>query len=154
MTKWYESENPGTVVRGGTWRAGVWVIVILLFFGLIGIAVWAFSVVTSDVKGQGDATKTKNSGTNRISAQEEYVDVYNDILAADKRVDVMADAVKRDPNTVNNTNLTGAINYCIQRVADYDGLIDKYTSADFIPEGYPEKIDSLSSDTDCKEATK
>jgi hypothetical protein len=151
MSKWYESDNPSTVVRGGSWRLAIWIIALIVFIGLISIGVWLFKVGTSDVKGQGDAVQTKNSGTNRIRAQEEYVQTYNDIVAADKRVQVMYDAKAIDPSTVNNTNYTGAVNFCIQLVADYDALIDKYTSADFIPEGYPEKIDTLNSETDCKE---
>lgn len=81
MPAWYESDNPSTVVRGGSWRLALWIIFVVLFIGLISVGIWAFGVGTSDVKGRGDAYQTKNSGTNRIRAQEEYVQTYNDILA-------------------------------------------------------------------------
>lgn len=121
----------------------------LLVVALI-IGVWAFKVATSDVKGRGDAVQTKNSSANRIRAQEEYVETYNEVLAADKRIDIMQAALDASPGSqVAQTNLTGSETYCVGVVKDYDALIDKYTSADFIPDGYPEQIDSLDPTTDC-----
>lgn len=112
---------------------------------------FALTVAWAPWKGQSEAFKAKNSGTNRIRAQEQYVQTYNDLLAADRRVDAMWHARKDDPTTVNKINYTGAVNFCIQLVADYDALADKYTSADYRPEGYPAKIDPLDKTTDCKE---
>lgn len=152
MTKWYESENPGTVARGGAWRLGVWIVVIILFCMVVGALIWGIRVATSDVKGQGDAITTKNSGTNRIRAQEEFVQKYNDVVASDRRIDQMGSALAQNPDSqIAQTNLNGAINNCINLVGDYNALVEKYTSADFIPEGYPTQIDNLSPDTDCKE---
>lgn len=156
MTRWYESDNPGTVVRGGTWRVMVLILVFLIFFGLIGIGLWAFGVFTSDVKGRGDAVKTKNSAVNRIAAQERFHDLYQDVVAADRRIDVMADALKRNPDSeVNQANLTGSIAYCIDAVAAYDAETQKYTKRDYLDYSLPQdRIDDTDPATDCKETAK
>jgi len=139
-----DSRQVGARVLG--WSLTTIVVVVLILVGI-----FALTVLWAPWKGQGEAFKTKNTGTNRIRAQEEYVQTWNDILAADKRVDAMWRAKKDDPTSVNKTNYNGAVNFCIQLVADYDALSDKYTSADYRPEGYPERIDPLDKTTDCKE---
>lgn len=135
-------------------RLGGWIILATVFVVLLGLGLWGFGVISSPIKGQGDAFKTKESGTNRIRAQEEFVQTYNDLLAADRRVDAMWQAKKDDPTQVNRTNYTGAVNFCIQLVADYDALGAKYTSADYRPADLPAQIDPLDRTTDCKENTK
>ena len=39
MTKdpWYDSSNPSTVVRGGTWRFGLWLAIVLGVIALVGV---------------------------------------------------------------------------------------------------------------------
>lgn len=152
---WYDSDNPSTVVRGGGWRLGVVVIVVMVFFGLIGIALWAFGVFTSDIKGKGDAIKTKNSAPNRIGAQEAFRDRYEDILAADKRIDTLAQGLKLSPDSqVAQTNYLGAVTYCQQAVAAYNADTQKYTRKDFLDADLPQRIDDLDPATDCKETVK
>jgi len=149
---WYESNNPDRVsgalaARGVIWVTGI-AIVVMLLSGLV----WGIRVVTSDVRGQGDALSRKNSGTNRIAAQERFEDMYQDVLAADRRIDVLADALKASPKShVAQINLTGAITYCIEVAADYDAEARKYTAADFRAIDLPEQIDALDPATDCKE---
>ena len=151
---WRADVRQGSAVaRSVGWRAAVGVLGILALVAVIGAVWWGVKVATSDVKGQGDALQTKNSGTNRIRAQEEFVQTYQDVLAADQRVDVMWKAAQANPTTVNTTNYTGAVNFCIQAVADYNALSEKYTSADYRPADLPAQIDSLHPATDCKEST-
>jgi hypothetical protein len=66
---WYESDNPSRVARGMSWRAGVWIVCAVLFFGLLGAGIWAFRVASSDVRGQGNATQKINAADNRLFAQ-------------------------------------------------------------------------------------
>lgn len=150
MTKWYDSDNPSTVVRGASWRAGVWIGVVLLVVALVSVGVWGFKVATSDVKGQGDAVVQKNSANNRIAAQERFEDLYADIKATDAKIAPARKAVKVNPTTVNQTNLTGLINYCLDVVGDYNAEARKYTSADFRAIDLPAEISDLDSATDCK----
>jgi len=149
---WYESDNPGTVARGAAWRIGVGVLALLALCAVIGIGAWGFGVATSDVKGQGDAVRQKNDATNRIAAQERFEDLYQEIVQADRRITVMADAAERDPSAVNQTNLTGAINYCLDVVGDYNAEARKYTAAEFRAADLPARIDDLDPSTDCQGA--
>lgn len=152
MTKWYDSDNPSTVARGFSWRAAIWIAGAVLFFGGLSIAHWGFGVFTSDIKGQGDATKTKNSGTNRIAAQERFEELYAGIKAADERIDVMAAAKKAAPNDlVAQVNYTGALAYCIQIRADYNAEARKYTAEQFRAADLPAQIDATDPAFDCKE---
>lgn len=150
MTKWYDSDNPSTVVRGATWRAILWVLAVLLVVALVSIGVWGFKVATSDVKGQGDAVRTKNDSVNRIAKQELFEDYFADIQATDAKIGPAAEAAKADPTTVNKTNLTGLVNYCLDVVGDYNAESRKYTAADFRAVDLPYQIDTTNPSTDCK----
>lgn len=155
MTKWYDSDNPTTVVRGGSWRAAIWITLAVVFVLALSAGIWALKVASSDAKGQGDAARTKNSGANRIAAQARFEDLYAGIKAADERIDVMAVAKKADPkDVVAATNYTGAINYCIQQRADYNAEARKYTAEQFRAIDLPAQIDSNDPAFDCKETSK
>lgn len=155
MTKWYDSDNPSTVVRGATWRGMIWVFIIVVFFGLLGAVLWGFGVLASPIKGQGDAFKTKESGTNRISAQERFEDLYADLIATDRKLDAAADALMADKESqIARTNYDGLTNYCLDLVGDYNAEARKYTSADFKAIDLPDQIDNLNPATDCLANTK
>jgi hypothetical protein len=76
----------------------IWAGCILAFIALIGLGAWTFNVLTSGVKGQGDATIQKNTGSNRIAAQERFESMYQDIIAADTKIAVFAGAAKASPD--------------------------------------------------------
>jgi hypothetical protein len=152
---WYDDNNPTRVVRGFSWRAAIWITLAVLFVIGLSAGVWALSVGTSDVKGAGDATKTKNSGDNRIAAQEGFESLFQSVKAADKRVDIMAAAQKRTPDdTVAQINYTGAITFCTQAVADYNAKARQFTAADWRAPDLPYQIDESDPTTDCKETSK
>lgn len=69
---WYESTDPGRVVRGGSWRVALWIVGVVVSVGLISAGIWALKVATSDIKGAGDQTRIVNSANNRI------FDLYSD----------------------------------------------------------------------------
>lgn len=147
-TKWFESRNPDRVGAS----IGLRILLILGVIALIGVSVWGFKVTTSDTKGAGDATRSKNSGTNRIAAQERFEDLYAGIKAADQRLDVLATAKKAAPSdVVAATNYTGAVNYCIDLRAQYDAEARKYTAEQFRAADLPPEIDQLDPAFDCKE---
>jgi hypothetical protein len=152
MSKWYESDNPTKVARGAAWRVGVFVLIFIGFFALISVLIWGFRVVTSDVKGQGNAVIIKNDAVNRIAQQERFEQLFADVKAADLKIAVAAAAVTLNPldKTAQQT-YTGTINFCIQISADYDALARKYSAEDFRSVDLPEQIDRFDSSTDCKE---
>jgi hypothetical protein len=150
MGNWTEQENPDRL----GFSIGIRVALIFLVVAIIGLMVWGFRVVTSPVKGEGDATIQKNSAANRIAARQEYQNIYEDIQGSDQRIDVYAETYAADKSSVNLTNLTGAKTYCLSRVRDYNALSKKYLSADFRPETLPAQIDMLDPAFDCKESSK
>lgn len=151
-SKWYDSDNPTTVVRGGTWRAFIWVVAVLIAVGVISIGVWGFRVVTSDTAGKGNAVIQKNDANNRIAAQERFENMYQDVKAADAKITVAAEALALDPtDKTAQQNLTGVKNYCIQAAADYNAEARKYSAEDFRSADLPFQIDTFDTSTDCKE---
>jgi hypothetical protein len=152
MTKWYESDDPTKVARSASWRVGVFILIWLGVVALIGVLVWGFRVVTSDIKGQGNAVIIKNDAVNRIAQQEQFEQLYADIKAADLKIGTAAAAVALNPldKTAQQT-YTGTVNYCIQVSADYDALARKYSAEDFRAADLPEQIDRFDPSTDCKE---
>jgi hypothetical protein len=138
-TPYYESDNPSTVVRGATWRAGVWIVCAVVFFALIGVGIWAFNVATSDVKGQGDATRQVNTGDNRLAQQAYFEQTYADIKAADQNLDV--------PGTP--TEMSGRVIYCRRLVADYNAAARKQIASKFRAADLPAQIDTSDPTTDC-----
>lgn len=137
--------------RNGEPRVGLIIFLVVLFFIVTPLAVWGFRVATSDVKGQGDSIITKNSSTNRISAQERFEDLYADIKATDAKIGPAKQAMKADPDSqVAQTNYTGLVNYCLDVVGDYNAEARKYTSADFRSIDLPAQISDVDSATDCK----
>lgn len=142
-----DSRRVGIRVFGWSFTTVIAVIVIM-------VAVFALTVLWAPWKGKSEAFKQQQSANNRIFAQAYFQDQYNEILAADKKIDVFADAVKRDPTQINKTNLTGQIAYCVDAVADYNAEARKYLAKDFRDVDLPEHIDDLNSETDCKETKK
>lgn len=151
MTKWYDSDNPSTVVRGGTWRAMLWVVGVVVFVLLLGAALWGLGVISSPFKGAGDAFKQKQSASNRISAQARFEDLYADIKATDAKLGPAKQALKQNPDSqIKQTEFTGLQNYCLDVVADYNAEARKYLSMDWKAIDLPDQIDTTSPSTDCK----
>ena len=144
--EWREFDRDSRRAGG---RLVLWIVLSLLFIGLIGGLFWGWRVVTSPIKGQGDSVIIKNSAENRIAAQQAYVGAMNEVKRADRNLDVLAAAQK--DSAAAKTRYVGAVSYCQSVVADYNKLAEKYLSADFIPAGYPVVIDDRDPATDCKE---
>lgn len=152
MSKWYENENPSGLARSASWRVGVFILIFLGVIALVGALVWGFRVVTSDIRGQGNAVIIKNDAVNRIAQQERFEQLFADVKAADLKIGTAAAAVALSPldKTAQQT-YTGTINFCIQVSADYDALARKYSAEDFRSVDLPDQIDRFDSSTDCKE---
>lgn len=128
-----------------------WTIFTLLLIAAIGWAIWAFTVATSDVKGQGDAIIEKNSAENWVAAQERFEEMYADIVASDQKIPNALAALEADPeNPTLRTEHTGLVNYCLSAVGDYNAEARKYSARDFRSADLPEHINGFDSATDCK----
>jgi hypothetical protein len=148
MSDWDDLDNQ---TRHGYWYAIKWAIAILLASLVIAAGLWALGVVSSGVKGQGDAVRQKNSAGNRIAAQEGFQANYNEILAADRRIDVLWAAWQDDrTDPIAKTNYTGAVTYCVGLVGDYNARAEKYTQEAFRDANLPRHIGTDDAATDCK----
>lgn len=147
-TPWYDSDNPGTVVRGAGWRVGVIVLCILAFGGIVSAIGWGISVATSDAKGQGDAVKRVNNGDNRLAQQAYFEQTYQDIKAADRKLDQLAadKAAKIDGADIR---YSGAVTYCLGLTGDYNAAARKQVAAKFKAVDLPNHIDTTDPATDC-----
>lgn len=154
---YYESDNPGTVARGIGWRAGVWIVAAVVFFGALGVGVWWFKVATSDVKGAGDQTRITNDARNRINAQEWFHAQLAQIKSADKNLDEAAANLKAattdEQKSFWQTNFTGLKNRCNEMVAVYNAETRKVTRAKWLDPALPFEITDSDPATDCKETT-
>jgi hypothetical protein len=132
----------------------IWVLWVLAFIAMISVGIWAFRVITSDARGQGDATIQKNAGSNRIAAQERFESMYADLIASDQKIDVFAQAVALSPqDKTSQTNLIGTMAYCVQARNDYNAEARKYSAEQFRSADLPYQIYVNDPATDCKEST-
>ena len=130
----------------------VWVLLVLLVMGAVGWAIWAFNVAISGPKGVGDAVIKKNSSENWTAAQAKFEDMYADIEATDRKIDIAAATLASDPTdkTFQQT-LAGTKTYCISVVGDYNAEARKFLAEEFRSADLPAQIDNFDPNTDCKE---
>lgn len=148
---WYESDNPDRLARGFGGRVAIWSVVVLLFCGLLGTGIWAVKVVTSDVRGKGDAVTIKNEARNRIRAQEGFEKLYADIVASDRKVDVADAAAKASPDDRTlRQNAAGIRQYCLTVVGDYNARARSFSQEDFRAADLPFQVDGTDPKTDCR----
>lgn len=149
MSNWHDNPNSDKVARSAAWRIMVFVILAVLFVGLISAGFWAFRVATAPVKGQGEAYVQKESAENRIASQARFEDLYADIKATDAKLASAKQAAKSG-DVIKQTEYTGLVNYCLDVVADYNAESRKYLAADFKAIDLPYQIDTVDTATDCK----
>lgn len=119
---------------------------------VVGIGIWAFKVVTSDIKGEGDAKRQINSADNRINSQEHFHSLMADILRSDKNLDQAYIDKKEHPgDTFHETNYSGLLKHCNEVVAQYNADAQKISKNKWIDPNLPQQIDSTDPTTDCKE---
>jgi hypothetical protein len=64
-----------STIKGISW--GWLIVLVIIALALVTSALlWGLGVFTSDIKGQGDAQRIKNSAPNRIAAQEQFETRY------------------------------------------------------------------------------
>lgn len=146
--------------RHAGWRIGVWIVVVIAGAGLLSGAIWAFKVVTSDVKGEGDQTRITNDGRNRVNAQEWFHGQYNQIKAADRQIGESAVRLAEATTARNEAdrlfwrdNLSGQRNRCEQMVAAYNAEANKVSRGKWRDPVLPFQIDGMDTATDCQPAT-
>lgn len=153
------NEKPTRTAARGIRHVWLLVLLVLALAAVTGIAVWTFNVVTSGVKGEGDAQIIKNEAKNRIRAQEGFEDKYAAIVTADQNINLTADALKLSPQSEKlSIELTGQKMICNDLVGRYNAAARKFTQGEFRDAELPPAIGTAdvpaNEQTDCKENTK
>lgn len=136
--------------RGSAGTVAVIVLAVLLVI-VVPIAFFAAKTVLAPTIGKAKAYQAKNSALNRVQAQERFEEMYQDVLASDRRLDPLA-AAKDESLTAKQTYL-GAVSYCISAVGEYNAEARKYSAAEFRAIDLPPQIDPYTPETDCKESS-
>lgn len=128
-------------------------LVIVLGAILIGGIIWGISVATSDVRGQGDAVRQINSGTNRIEQYDHFFKLDADIRsqaqnAANAKAQLDAFNKTTPPSSTESFSITesrnnlqsaytGMTQICVSNVNKYNNDSASYTMAKFKDSGLP-----------------
>jgi hypothetical protein len=138
--------------RSWAFYAMAWIIGLIAFVLLVNAVIWTLSVAVSGPQGQGDAIREQNSAENWTSAQARFEEMYADIVATDRKIDVAADLAEQDPeNQTYQQTLAGTKSYCLTVVGEYNAEARKFLSEDFRAADLPDQINNNDPDTDCKE---
>jgi hypothetical protein len=152
---WYESENPSRVVRGASWRVGVWILAAVAVVGVIGAVIWGVRVATSEVKGAGDKAIIVNDGKNQIASQEQFEALFQQIQVYDRNLDQAAkDKAEHPGDAFFATNYSGLVKQCNDAVGQYNADARKVSRAKWMSEDLPFEIDQTNPLFDCKETTR
>jgi len=131
------------------------VVVAFAALALCGIGVWGFKVITSDIKGKGDATRQINSADNRIGIQEHFHTLMADITKSDRALDIAAaDKAANPGDDFYATNYSGMVKHCIDVVEQYNADAQKITKSKWLDPNLPQVINSSDPTTDCKESSR
>jgi hypothetical protein len=146
-------------------RTGMWVITgVIVFVVAVGGVLWGLGVITSPVRGAGDAYAQKNSAGNWITAQKQF---QSDAKTFQVRLVQIADASKAvkawqtgahptdgiaaytDGETGNNlrTTLTGLTTGCQNIAATYNTDSHAYLSQQFKDADLPDQLDPTACST-------
>ena len=137
--------------RGARWGL-LWALIVVVVVVILSVVWWTLRVSTSDIKGQGDGVIEKNSSENWIAAQARFEDLYQDVVASDRKIQIAYDELQADPaNPTLKTNYSSMKSICVNSVGQYDAEARKYLSAEWRAEDLPYQIDLTDPNTDCKE---
>lgn len=148
---WYESEDPGRVARGASWRFGLWVAAVVAFVALIAATGWVLSVVLAEPKGAGDAHRRIHEGDNRIAQQELFEELYANVRSYDARLGPAKRLMDDHPgDDFHASNYQGLVQVCLDAVEEYNAQARKISAAKWRSDDLPYQIDPKDPKTDCK----
>lgn len=131
-----------------------WLIIGLVGIVLLPFIIWGLSVAFSGIAGRGNAEKKINRADNRIFAQEQFRELYNDIQAYDQQITTTKStaSAETDPTEKSRLNsvVLGVTNQCISTVKQYNAEATKVSKQRFLDAGLPSEIDTSSPNFDCK----
>lgn len=119
-----------------------WVLIILLAL-LLAAAVWGMRVLTSEVRGQGDAVIQRNSAENWVAAQAKFEGNYAEYEATLVKIEERAALAAADPDDKTlRTEVSGLRSYCASVAADYNADARSFLLEDFRSADLPGRLDA------------
>lgn len=137
----YDLSGTGKVAWGAGWRLAVIIVCVIVFCGALSLAGFAISTAVSGPKGQAQAYQEQQSKNNRLFAQANFEDRFNQVVSDVFSVKAVYDTYKLEPTDINLTALTGTITACGGEVTGYDADANKYLLRNFRSIGLPRYID-------------
>lgn len=148
-----EWRDVDSVSRSAGWRIGVWIVVGVVFMGLIGGGIYWVKVATAPVKGWGDEQIIVNDGRNRVNAQEWFAGKYGFVKGQDAKLPGMRENLAATKGTADESlwrsSLTGATNLCLQAIEEYNAEALKISRGQWRSPNLPFSLPDGDS-TDCK----
>ncbi len=142
---YYESDNPSTVVRGATWRGGIWVLAVVLIAFAIGAVILVINTIAASPRGQAQAYQQKESANNRVFAQQYFEQTSAEIIATKAKINRAG--LVLNPTEKQQANLEGLQSYCSTIVGQYNAAGRSYTTQQFKAADLPATWDPT---TDCE----
>jgi hypothetical protein len=122
----------------------LWVIVAVVFVGLIGIGLWAFGVVTAPWAGQGGAFKQQQSVTNRVQSQALFEQIAADFDGYLVKIEIAVQAEKDATGIdkeLRQTELLGLRQTCVDAAQQFNAESRKYLARVWKSAGLPASLD-------------
>lgn len=142
----------------GDWGLGYVVtraLAVVAVIALIAVGIWLIKVQTAGVRGEGNAIQSREAAPNRIEAQEQFHQRYQEILAADRNIGAAKIALDAEPANPNRkTEYQGLVTFCNDLVGRYNADARAFTREQFRDADLPAQIDLINPETDCKEPTR
>jgi len=151
MTQWKEFDRES---RKAGLRAGGWIVLVLVFFLLLGLGGWGFKVLFADAKGSGDVRiQTKGNADYRISAYDRFFDDCAAIQSKEdqiKNLEIEGKTAAADRQTQINSSITALRNSRATLIRQYNADARKEdTRASFRASDLPYNIDPEVETTTC-----
>lgn len=142
MSSFYEPKTQ----KGLFGNITLWVIGLLLLFGAIAIALWAFGVFTAPIRGQAGAFKQQQSATNRVQQQAKFEQIaadYDGYLVQIQNAQVALKSASSETRAQRETELIGLRQICVTAAQDFNAESRKYLAREWKSAGLPERLDPL-----------
>lgn len=108
---------------------------------VLAVALWAFGVFTSGVKGKGDVIKKNNDSNNQIEAQHTFTALFGDIQSYKTKIASALKDTKAHPDqTFYAQVLTGLESTCSDAVQQYNADAISTTMKEWRPSDLPAQI--------------
>lgn len=132
-----------------------WIVAGVIGATVLGAAIWGIGVATSGVHGRGEQIKKINRADNRTFAQEQFVQLLQDIKAYDQQISVQQQAL--DAHSAQDAEhdrlaqvVAGLKTQCISTRNQYDAEAQKISKERFKDASLPDRVDEQDPSTDCK----